>query len=62
MMSDKILGKLLYFFNVRELLNLMNINKKINTFFKNTEIFKKYINIKKFLIMEIYSKLLKKTK
>ena len=47
MMSDKILGKLLYFFNVRELLNLMNINKKINTFFKNTEIFKKYINIKK---------------
>ena len=47
MMSDKILGKLLYFFNVRELLNLMNINKKINTFIKNTEIFKKYINIKK---------------
>ena len=47
MMSDKILGKLLYFFNVRELLNLMNINKKINTFIKNSEIFKKYINIKK---------------
>ena len=47
MMSDKILGKLLYFFNVRELLNLMNINKKINTFIKSTEIFKKYINIKK---------------
>ena len=47
MMSNKILSKFLVFFNVRELLILMNINKKINTFIKNTEIFKKYIDIKK---------------
>ena len=45
MMSNKILGKFLHFFNIRELLILMNINKKINTFIKNTEIFKKYIII-----------------
>ena len=46
MMSNKILGQLLYFFNMRELLNLMNINKKIHTFIKNTDVFKKYIDIK----------------
>ena len=46
MTSKKILGRLLYYFNIRELLILMNINKKINTFVKNTEVFKKYINIK----------------
>jgi len=46
MMSNKILSKFLYFFNVRELLILMNINKKINIFIKNTEVFKKYIDIK----------------
>ena len=46
MMSNKILGKFLYFFNIRELLVLMNINKKINIFIKNTDAFKKYINIK----------------
>ena len=46
MTSKKILGRFLYYFNIRELLILMNINKKINTFVKNTEVFKKYINIK----------------
>ncbi len=45
MTSNKILGKLLYFFNMRELLAIMNINKKVNTFIKNTKIFRKYINI-----------------
>ena len=47
MMSKKILGKFLHLFNIRELFVLMNINKKINTFIKNTEIFKKYIIINK---------------
>ena len=47
MMSHKILNKFLYFFNIRELLILMNINKKINNFIKNTEVFRKYIEIKK---------------
>ena len=46
MMSNKILSRFLYFFNVRELLILMNINKKINTFIKNTDVFRKYIDIK----------------
>ena len=46
MMSNNILSKFLYFFNLRELLILMNINKKINTFIKNTDVFNKYIKIK----------------
>ena len=45
-LNHKFLNRMLWFFNIRELLILMNINRKINTFIKNTTIFKKYINIK----------------
>ena len=46
-LTNKLLNRLLWFFNIRELLILMNINKKINTFIKNTSIFQKYLNIRK---------------
>ena len=44
-LTTKLLNQMLWFFNVRELFILKNINKKINTFIKNTQIFKKYIRI-----------------
>ena len=44
-LTTKLMSQMLWFFNVRELFILKNINKKINTFIKNTQIFKKYINI-----------------
>jgi len=44
-LNNKLLNRLLWFFNIRELLILMNINKKIHTFIKNTSIFQKYINL-----------------
>ena len=37
---------MLWFFNIRELLILMNVNKKINNFIKKTLVFQKYIIIK----------------
>ena len=45
-LTTKLLNRLLWFFNIRELLILMNINKKINTFIKNTVVFQKYKNIR----------------
>lgn len=45
-LKPKLLNRLLWFFNIRELLILMNINKKIHTFIKNTSIFQKYINLR----------------
>ena len=45
-LTTKLLNRMLWFFNIRELLILMNINKKINKFIKNTQIFKKYIDIR----------------
>ena len=44
-LTTKILNRLLWFFNVRELLILKNINKKINTFIKKTQIFQKFISL-----------------
>ena len=46
-LTTKLLNRLLWFFNIRELLILMNINKKIHNFIKNTQIFQKYINLRK---------------
>ena len=46
-LTNKLLNRLLWFFNIRELLILMNINKKTNTFIKNTPMFQKYLNIRK---------------
>ena len=45
-LTTKILNRMLWFFNIRELLIFMNINKKINNFIKNTPVFQKYIKIK----------------
>ena len=45
-LTTKILNRMLWFFNIRELLILMNVNKKINNFIKKTLVFQKYINIK----------------
>ena len=44
-LTTKLLNQLLWFFNIRELLILKNINKKINKFIKNTQIFKKFISL-----------------
>lgn len=44
-LTTKLLNQLLCFFNIRELLILKNINKKINKFIKNTQIFKKFISL-----------------
>ena len=44
-LTTKLLNRMLWFFNVRELFILKNINKKINTFIKNTQIFQKFISL-----------------
>ena len=44
-LTTKLLNQMLWFFNIRELFILKNINKKTNTFIKNTQIFQKYISI-----------------
>ena len=45
-LTTKLLNRMLWFFNIRELLILMNVNRKINNYIKNTPIFKKYIQIR----------------
>ena len=44
--TTNLLNKMLWFFNIRELFMLMNINKKIHNFIKNTPVFQKYLNIR----------------
>ena len=44
--TTNLLNKMICFFNIRELLMLMNINKKIHDFIKNTLVFQKYINLR----------------
>ena len=45
-LTHKFLNRMIWFFNIRELLIYMNINRKVNSFIKQTPIFQKYINIK----------------
>ena len=44
-LTTKLMNQMLCFFNVRELFILKDINKKINTFVKNTQIFQKFISL-----------------